>query len=54
MLAAVFMVSVEEPDPGSVAGLNPPLVTPAGNPPSLSAERVTVPANPLRGVTVTV
>ena len=37
-----------------VAGTKPPLVTPVGKPPSESAVSVTVPANPLNGVTVTV
>jgi hypothetical protein len=54
VLVEAFMVSVEEPDPWIVAGLNPPLETPEGNPPSLSTDRVTVPEKPVRGVTVTV
>ena len=53
-LEVVFMVSVEVPDPAIAAGLNPPLVTPVGKPDSLPTERLTVLANPLCGVTVTV
>src|SRR5579871_696226 len=48
------MVSVEEPLPVTVAGLNPPLVTPAGNPDSLPTLSVTGPLKPLSGLTVTV
>jgi hypothetical protein len=53
-LAVVFMVSVAEPEPAIEAGLNPPLVMPVGNPDSLSTLKLTVPVNPLMGVTVTV
>ena len=50
----VFIVSVEVPDPTMDAGLNPPLVIPVGKPDSLPTLRLTVLANPLCGVTVTV
>src|SRR5262245_27522577 len=50
----VFIVSVEVPDPAIEAGLNPALVIPAGKPDSLPTVRLTVLANPLCGVTVTV
>src|SRR5262249_62388712 len=53
-LVVVFMVSVDDPAPAIEAGLNPPLVTPVGNPDSLPTPRLTVPVNPLMGVTVTV
>ena len=53
-LVVVFMVSVEEPKLVIEAGLKPLLVMPAGKPPSLPTLRVTVPLNPVRGVTVTV
>src|SRR5262245_9816311 len=53
-LAVVIMVSVDEPEPVIDAGLNPPLMTPLGNPDSLPTPRLTVPVKPLRGVTVTV
>ena len=48
------MVSVEEPEPEIVAGLKPPLVTPLGNPDSLPTLKLTIPVNPVTGVTVTV
>ena len=54
VLVVVVMVSVEDPEPVIEAGLKPPLVTPVGNPDSLSTLRSTVPAKPLAGVTVTV
>jgi hypothetical protein len=55
VLVVVFIVTVEVPPPPVIdAGLNPALVTPAGNPDSLVALRLTLPVNPLRGVTVTV
>ena len=50
----VFIVNVEDPDPAIVDGLNPPLVTPDGNPPSLLTLNVTLPVNPCCGVIVTV
>ncbi len=50
----VFMVRVEDPLPVIEAGLKPPLVMPVGNPDSLATLRLTVPVNPLTGVTVTV
>jgi hypothetical protein len=54
-LVVVVMVSVEVPPaPVIDAGLNPPLVMPLGNPDSLPTPRLTVPLNPLFGVTVTV
>ena len=53
-LVVVFMVRVEEPEPLIEAGLNPPLVTPVGKGDSLSTLRVTGPAKPLTGATVTV
>jgi len=53
-LAVVFMVRVEEPLPAIDGGLKPPLVMPLGNPDSLPTLRLVEPANPLRGVTVTV
>jgi len=53
-LVVVFMVRVEEPEPLIDAGLKPPLVTPVGKGDSLSTDRVTGPANPLTGATVTV
>jgi hypothetical protein len=50
----VFIVSVEVPPPPViVAGLNPPLLTPIGKPPSLVTVRLTDPVKPLIGVTVT-
>src|SRR5437870_13735870 len=48
------MVSVEDPPPVIEGGLKPQLETPVGNPAWLSTLRLTVPLNPLRGVTVTV
>ena len=48
------MVRVEEPVPATEGGLNPPLVTPLGNPFSLPTLRLTVPVKPLSGVIVTV
>src|SRR5262245_19492427 len=48
------MVSVDEPAPVIEAGLNHPLVMPLGNPDSLPTPKLTVPVNPLMGVTVTV
>ena len=48
------MVRVEEPEPLIEAGLKPPLVTPGGKGDSLSTVRVTDPAKPVMGVTVTV
>ena len=54
MLAVVFIVSVDEPDPEIEDGLKPPLVMPAGKPDSLPTARFTVPEKPLSGVTVTV
>ena len=54
VLLVVFMVSVEEPEPVIEAGLKPPLVTPVGKGDSLSTVRVTGPAKPVMGVTVTV
>ena len=53
-LVVVFMVRVEEPEPLIEAGLKPPLVTPDGKGDSLSTVRVTGPAKPVMGVTVTV
>jgi hypothetical protein len=53
-LVVVFMVRVEEPEPVIEAGLKPPLVTPDGKGDSLSTVRVTGPAKPVMGVTVTV
>jgi hypothetical protein len=53
VLVVVFMVSVEDPEPLIDAGLNPPLVTPVGKPDSLLTLRLTVPAKPVTGVTVT-
>ena len=51
----VLTVSVDDPDPPAiVGGEKPPSDTPVGIPPSLSAERVTVPLKFLTGVTVTV
>jgi hypothetical protein len=51
----VFIVSVDVPPPPVIdAGLNPPLLTPIGKPPSLVTVRLTFPVNPLIGVTVTV
>jgi hypothetical protein len=50
----VFIVSVDDPEAVIVDGLNPPLVTPLGNPFSLPTLRVTAPLNPLRDETVTV
>src|SRR5262249_12264459 len=52
-LVVVFIVRIEVPDVVIEAGLKPPLVTPAGKPASLPTDRVTVPANPLRGATFT-
>jgi hypothetical protein len=54
VLVVVFMVRVDDPEPVIEAGLKPPLVTPVGNPDSLSTARLTVPAKPLTGATVTV
>src|SRR5712671_2039577 len=49
------MVSVAAPEPPAIdAGLKPPLVMPVGKPDSLPTARLTVPANPDFGVTVTV
>src|SRR2546427_396922 len=48
------MVRAELPDPVIEDGLKPPLGMPLGNPFSLPTLRLTVPLNPLRGVTVTV
>jgi len=50
----VFILSVDEPEPVIVEGLNPPLVTPLGNGASLATVRLTGPVNPETGVTVTV
>ena len=50
----MFIVSVDEPEPVIVAGLNPPLVTPVGNGFSLETVRLTEPLNPATGVTETV
>ena len=50
----MFIVSVDEPEPVMVEGLNPPLVTPLGNADSLDTVRLTGPVNPETGVTVTV
>ena len=54
MLVVVFMVSVDEPEPAIEAGLKPPLVMPFGNPDSLPTLKLTVPVNPVTGVTLTV
>jgi hypothetical protein len=55
VLVVVFMVRVEVPPPPVVdAGLKPAVVTRGGYPDSLLALGVTVPVNPLRGLTVTV
>src|SRR5262244_3689004 len=48
------MVRVDEPEPTIEGGLKPPLVMPVGNPDSLPTPRLTVPMNPMIGVTVTV
>src|SRR5262245_42254525 len=48
------MVRVDVPEGVIDVGLNPPLVTPLGKPDSLPTERLTLPANPLCGVTATV
>src|SRR5215470_6802729 len=48
------MVRVAVPEPTIDEGLKPPLVIPLGKPDSLPTERLTVPAKPLFGVTVTV
>src|SRR5262245_61505346 len=53
-LVVVFMVSVEVPLPAIEAGLKPPLVMPAGKPFSLLTLKLTVPVNPVFGLTVTV
>jgi hypothetical protein len=54
-LVVVFIVSVEVPLPPAIdAGLKPPLVTPVGKPFSLLTLKLTVPVNPLFGITVTV
>jgi hypothetical protein len=50
VVLAVFTVSVEDPDPFTVLGLNP-AVTPAGNPLIL---RPTIPLNPPSDPTFTV
>ena len=51
----VFIVSIDVPPPRLIdAGVKPALVTPFGNPDSLLTLRLTVPLNPLLGVTVTV
>src|SRR5262245_10087176 len=51
----VLTVRVDDPDPPPmVGGEKPPIETPAGIPPSLSAASVTVPLKFLTGVTVTV
>jgi hypothetical protein len=53
-LVVVFIVRVETPPAPLIdAGLKPPLVMPVGNPDSLLTLKLTVPLNPLRGVTVT-
>ena len=54
VLVVAFIVSVDDPLPVIEPGLNPPLVMPLGNPDSLPTVRLTVPPNPLAGVTVTV
>src|SRR4029077_5998683 len=54
VLVDVFMVSVDVPAPVMSGGLNPPLVMPGGKPASEPASSVTVPLNPVSGVTVTV
>jgi hypothetical protein len=50
----VLTVSVVVPEPVSEDGLKPAIDTPEGMPPSLSAEKLTVPEKPLIGVRVTV
>jgi hypothetical protein len=50
----VFIVSIDVPLPTIVAGLKPPLVTPAGKPFSLLTLKLTVPVNPLFGIIETV
>src|SRR6185437_2070403 len=54
VLVVVAIVRVDDPEPLMVAGLKPALLTPVGNPDSLPTLRLTVPAKPLCGVTVTV
>ena len=53
-LDVVFMVRVDAPEPVMVAGANPPLVIPPGNPDSLPTLKLTVPLKPVSGITVTV
>src|SRR5262249_18626572 len=53
-LVVVFMVSVDEPEPTIVAGLNPPLLMPVPKPLSLLTASDTVPPNPVNGLIVTV
>jgi len=50
----VLTVRVDDPEPTIEGGLNPPLLTPIGNPDSLATLRFTVPLNPLNRFTVTV
>src|SRR5690349_18653515 len=55
VLAVVFMVSVDVPEPPAIdAGLKPPLVIPVGKPDSLPTARLTPPLKPVCGDTLTV
>ena len=54
VLVVVAIVRVDDPEPLMMAGLKPWLVMPVGNPLSLPTLNLTVPVNPLTGVTVTV
>jgi hypothetical protein len=53
-LLVVSIVSVEEPESAIEAGLKPALVIPLGKPFSLPTLKLTAPAKPLMGATVTV